>query len=425
MIDDGTDLEKNVPHLGSAIHLATLCGPQDLYLHDDVTGISHFKFRHQAHTPFEMRHVMLDPMQTPTYGSTARFDVPRGAAMLGELILHITLPAPGPTGGAGQWVDTLGYAMLRRCRLCQGTTTLHESERLWWDISDKLNGALSKRPGLDKMIGRGQTLGLVDEQALFVPLKVPSSAVQYGFGSRPNAMPLISVPGEPLFVEFDLEDLDALIKKTSPVPAADVVKALGFTKPSLRLEVEVMYLETPEINHILSSPRTNVFEAAQDVETLNYVESSDGTKMYVDRISLDFSEVGHPCKNIVVVAYPEDWGSSFFQYEKNVFKSIKLCDGDNELVSQRDAAYFGLAQRSWQGSGKAGDDGISQISLCLAPQTLQTTGYINFAAARRGPVLLCDLATQPEPKRPLIIKAFANVIKLYTYDKGVLELMFL
>ena len=191
--------------MGTRLQLAAV-GPQDLYITSSSSGVTPWTTVFKRPTPFA-----LDVVETPfanafIMGRRNRTDVPTSGDCLGGITLELRLPRiPGAIPG-DTWVPAIGYALLRRVRVWLNDTLLSDTERLWYDLHDRL----FETKDTAAMLGSGAPLSLAQPHVVHVPLKLP--------WHRGNWFPLVAAFGGRMTLDIEAEAFAACIR---PVPRVD------------------------------------------------------------------------------------------------------------------------------------------------------------------------------------------------------------
>jgi hypothetical protein len=211
------------PGVGSLVQLSAQ-GPQNEYL-ESSCGTDFFSLpQWRRPTRFALDVVAESFPNGFAWGKSNVIDIPRRADVLGDVILEIRLPALPAAVQGDSWVKAFGYVLLRRVRMIMDGTVVHDDERLWYDISDKLFASAEHEGGLDAMIGR-DGLDLRTSHVVYVPLKLLCSK---GHRSIQNFLPLLAMPGTPMQLEIVAEDIESCLSFRQRVPVTGTSVAATF-----------------------------------------------------------------------------------------------------------------------------------------------------------------------------------------------------
>jgi Major capsid protein N-terminus len=205
--------------MGTRLQLAAV-GPQDLYI-TSTNGVSPWTTVFKRPTPFA-----IDLVETPfanafVLGRRNRTDVPMGGDCLGAITLEIRLPPiPGALPG-DTWVPSVGYALLRRVRVWLNDTLLSDTERLWYDLHDRL----FETKDAEAMVGKETPLSLTEPHILHVPLKLP--------WHRGNWFPLVAAFGGRMMLDIEAEAFAACIRPAPRVDGSSHIRRATYLTPTL------------------------------------------------------------------------------------------------------------------------------------------------------------------------------------------------
>jgi hypothetical protein len=397
----------------------TAMGPQDVFL-TTSPDMTYWRSVHKRHTPFAIDTEPALFAYGLQFGKTARVDIPRAGDLLADLVLELKLPAltrlDGEAWGATKpaWIKNVGYVFLRRMRLVINDTVVHDQERLWYDICDKMFGSSAKEAGLEAMIGGGATpLDATVAHTLYVPLKFLSCR---DYRTHPQYLPLVSLAGSSIYAEFETESLRGCLANADAVPEAAPPGDIG---GDCRLLCNVIVLDAPERAGFLQEPTVLMFDAQQDMEQVNYraEDRTDGGTSRMRYISVDLQELNHPVKALVFVAYKEPF-DTLFEY-LDVVHSATLMVGSDQRFTPQTGDYFRLVQ-PYQAGLRAAPDNVHAYSFCLDMASTQPSGSVNFSALD-NPYLRMELAT---PDQDVKVKVFAMCIRWLRCHQGQAALQF-
>lgn len=373
------------PGAGSRLQLAAR-GPQDLFLLDE----RHTVFRHswKRHPPFDTQLVSVSIDVTPGKRSVA--ELPHSGDALSEITLEMSLPAVPNAPPDATWVANLGYAMLRRVRFLIDDAEVHNYERLWYDIYDKLHTTGGHARGLAAMVG-SHPLSTAVPHVLYVPLRFLTSRK----GSPRPMLPLRALPRARLVVDIEFEDLAVLL------PAGVVLDPTAIKATILCEMVEVDDAE----KRGLMQPMTIAYETVIDTDALSYRFDSDGDAIDMDATTVDFSRVTKTVKTLAWVAYDER-SPMLFDYVPRPLKTVELTFDGIPREREKLAGYFDLYQRYV--SCRRCDDNTGRLgvySYALDATSRHQTGAADYAAVAR-PGLRGTIAKRPTKPR-FKLKVFA------------------
>lgn len=404
---DGTTLglDEEVGSVGAAIQMLAV-GKQNYFL-DLNPQTTLFGYAHKRHTPFAI-DTHADEFEV-TFGRTAGATIERRGDLLGDVFLEVTLPALGVPGA---WADAIGYVMLRRVRLSIDGVVVHDQERLWYDMADRLFLPHGRKACVDAMIGRGRTLGLSKPHTVVVPLKFAccSARARESRGFLPLAALATTAR---VRVDVDFEDLRGCVV---------VPDGTRLPRATARASVvsEQVVLDAEERRQVMRGRHEVMIHTQQDLDALTYTFDDDGV-YDVSVATVDLRELNLPVKVLAFVAYDERDAVDgvYFRYRDCVARATLLVDG-TERLAPRDGDYFSLVQ-TYQHARRCADDGVHAYSFALDAAANQPTGALNFAAVHNA-ALRVDLKNSDGV--PIKIKAFAHCINWLDIDHGAAVLRF-
>lgn len=364
------DLSPGQDGRGALVQLLAR-GPQNVFL-DEIPQMTFWRLQYSRHTNFAVDTVERVFPLGLRFGKTARVDLPRGGDMMGDLWVELRLPAltdPDGSPHAGAWQPRVGRVLLRRAKLVINDTTVHDHERLWYDLTDRLALRAGHVAGRNEMLGTG--LSMAVEHTILVPLK---------FFDRHTYFPVVLVPNSRVKVELDLEAFEACVPSLRLVaPPATL---------DLRLVADRIVLDADERNVMLLAPTTTMmYESAQDMDAVNYVVGSDGLPTGTTTASVDLSELNLPVKALVWVLYPESM-PAMFEYVDLVDRATLLF-GSLERMTATGDTYSKL--QVWARAKRAEQGGnVHMYSFALNACEFEPSGTADFSSIQK-PRLRLDL----------------------------------
>lgn len=401
--------------MGTSIQMAAL-GPQNVFL-DLNPEMTFWRYTYKRHTPFA-RITAIELFRTGFgFGMTpARLDVPRSGDLLGDLTLEVRLPAlltsesPDP---AATWTPAIGYFLLRRVRFLLNDTVVHDQERLWYDISDKLFGTSAKAAGLGAMIGR-DALSVYENHTLFVPLKLLCCR-DAASRSAQNWLPLMAVPTASITLEIETETFDKCVSAKALVLGAAAPASLDAA-----VLCDCVLLDTDEQRALMEKPTALLFDQVRDCEGVTYRVSD--TLQFTSLVSVDLREINHPVRFLAAVAYDETYGTPF-SYKRDVIHRAFVEINGVERFAERPAAYFELVQR-YDHTQKCAQDGVMMYSFSLDASQYQPSGSYNFATAKSASFRVQMNPAVAADSQRITVKVFARYVNILNVFRGEASIEF-
>lgn len=401
----GTDEEQG-GSVGTGIQLAAQ-GPQN-YLLDINPHMSFFRAVYRRHTPFAVE--CFEDEVSLGLGTMTSMELPRRGDMLGDVVLQVTLPNLNIAGGS--WVDAVGYVLLTRMRLVMDDVVLHDQERLWYDLVDKLFMPHGRLLAIDAMIGRGRTLSTASAHVLHIPFKFLCCKNHY---ATQQFLPFASLSNKiKLTLELTTESLAALVNlpagATLPAVAALEAKVLS----------EQVFVDVDEKRAAMHRPTRLMVESFQDVDALSYQFDDTGT-YDLKSVSLDLRELNLPVKTLMFVAYDDTAtrAKRYFEYLNCVDQAVLLI-ASSQRFAPRSGKYFSLVQ-TYQHAARCTPDNVHIYSFALDASQRQPSGALNFAVLEQ-PTLRVDLKNTTG--KAIKIKAFAQCINWLDVHSGSMDYLY-
>jgi hypothetical protein len=397
--------------VGSHIQLAAK-GPQDLVIYGAESG-GPFTSCFRTHTPFAIDTKDLVFPEGCSFGKSSRLTVPRSGDMLGNIVLEITLPIVPGASPTDAWVDTIGYVLLRRIKFTIDDTEISNTERLWYDISDRLFLKEGHRAGLHEMIGKNRTLTLDKTHTVHVPLKLFCCKTHR---ETQQFLPLLTAPGSRIFLDIEIESFDNCVQAYS-----GTLPPMSFACTAL---VDYVFLETAEKERMINRPHTLLVETEQDAEALTYKEvlSSGGdARIPLDSVKVDLSEINYPVKYLAWVCYANSalQTKSYFTYTDDIQRSLLLLDGVERFPPQN-KDYFQMLEKFYGCRRAPAQDGVFVYNFGLDATSWQPCGHCTFGEVSL-PILQVDIG---EKRTDRVIKVFVVGYKFLDIEHGRVNVRF-
>lgn len=399
--------------VGTYIQLAAK-GPQDLVIYGNEKG----PFQPgctKTHTRFaiETREEVFP--NGCAFGKESQMTVPRSGDMLGNIVLEFHVPAVPGASVNDTWVDSLGYVLMRRVKFAIDDIEISNSERLWYDMSDRLFLKENYREGMNEMIGRNRVLKMNRAHILYVPLKLFCCKKHH---ETQNFLPLLTAPGSKMYLTIDIEAFDQCVTQYSGAQPLSHIEC--------NILIDYVFLENAEKERMINRPHTILVESEQDAEALTYTEmlSSDGgdVRIPLDSVKIDLSEINYPVKFLAWVVYDNNvrQTKSYFTYHPDAIKqSVLLLDGVERFSSQ-DPGYFQLIEKFNHASNVPVQDGVFLYSFSLDASSWQPCGQLTFGEVSL-PLLQVDLT---EKRSDRVVKVFVVGYKFLNIERGRVHIKF-
>ena len=396
-MDMGTDDDGFGGSLGTAMQMHAV-GPHN-YVLDLNPEITFFKAVHRRHTPGATE--TCEDAFDLTFGRTSVVDVQRRGDVLGAMFLDVTIPDLDVPGGA--WADTLGYVLFTRVRLLVDDVVVHDQERLWYDLWDRVAGAGARTRGVDEMVGRGRALSTAAAHSLTVPLNFVKH------------LPVAALKRTArVTVEVTADTLDNCV--------AGVLPATAKRPASLRARIlsDQTFLSAEEKRQVMARRHEVLVMQQQDTDALSYGFDDSG-RFSTKSATVDLRELNLPVKFFAFVAYDENASTArrYFQYLDTI-RDATLVIGSRDRFAPRPGQYFSLAQ-TYSHGGRCVADNVHVYSFALDMANDQPSGALNFATVHK-PTL--RLGLQDVGSRALKLKVFAQCINWLVVENGSASMMF-
>lgn len=387
-------------------------GPQNYSL-DLNPQTTFFRRVYRRHTEFAVE--CFEDAFDLRPGETSVVELRRRGDVLGDVVLEIALPDLGVPGG--RWADAIGYVLFTRIKLVIDDLVIHDQERLWYDISDKLFMPQGRLAGIDAMIGRGGAAPLATDRAhtVLVPLKLASCRAHY---RNPQFLPIGALATKSkITLELSAEALASCLVLP---PGQQLAPAQARRGLAAKLLSDQVFLAQDEQRALMRGRSELLVETAQDVEALTY-QFDDGGTYDLRAAQLDLRELNLPVKLLAFVAYDENdtTRGTFFRY-LDCIDQASLLINSGERFKPRGGEYFALVQ-TYQHCARCAADLVHAYSFALDATERQPSGALNFAVLDR-PALRVDLRNTEG--RAIKVKCFAYAYNWLIFDKGSVSFRF-
>lgn len=195
-----------------------MIGYQDSFL-TKSPDITYFKQVYKRHTNFAIEPIPQFFNVKPDFGTRVTCTIAKNADLISRMYLVVTLPSigkfidyPGDVGEGNSkiaccaWVKKIGFQLIKQIELEIGGQVIDRHYADWLNIWSELTTPLSKRKGLDKMIGNIPELYELsngkNKYQLYIPL-------MFWFCRHPNmALPIIALHNTDVKVNIEFNQLD-------------------------------------------------------------------------------------------------------------------------------------------------------------------------------------------------------------------------
>lgn len=304
------------------------------------------------------------------------------------------------------WEDKLAYVLMRRVRFVVDDLVIHDHERLWYDLYDRLTEGEGHVAGKAQLLGSG--LSMAEPHTVVLPLKFMCCSTR---GTRAY-FPVALVPTCRVRVELQVEAFGRCAR-SSRVPSAEPASMDAL------LVVEHLTLDREERNAMLLRGRAMLmYESAQDMDGLNYVESSDGAPTYTRQVGVDLSELNLPVRALVWVVYTEST-PRLFEYLDMVeeatlqFGSLERATADGPTLAR---------QQLWTHAPRCQAGNVSMYSFALHAWAAEPSGAVDFSLVAK-PTLRLRLKPAAEASQ-LKSKVFGTTFNWLTFQNGTVARLF-
>lgn len=400
-----TCMQACTPGSGAAIQVAAL-GKQDLVLRGRW---SPFKIQYRRHVPFVTWVDEVKIQYSPL--TRTRVDIPKKADFLGDMYLEIRLPVLTPDSfepGPGLtppvvpsvWNAHIGYRLLRRIRLMLDDQEIHNIERLWLDLYDRLYTRAGHAQGLLAMVGR-DPLPTNQPHILYIPLRF--LMCRKGFARAP--LPLQAMSSS-LTVDIEWEGLGTLCPGLRDDPGLDIRVLCEYA------DVDTVGQSPPQHQEL-----TLAFESVIDSDQTTYTVDSGGAIQRLPNVSVNLGNVRFSAKAIVWVAYTEgtqNANNTLFEYIDRPLTNARITFNKQDRVSVHGDTYYTLVQPYFYGLRSCAGGSLcppNMYSFCLKAMSRYHTGTANF-----GNLQEVSLKGDVRPETPL------SKIKVFTLYHNVLRI---
>ena len=378
-------------------------GPQDVFLSYNPQ-MTFFKRVYNRYTNFAIEQFDERFGTEFKFGSTNVCKIIKKGDLIGNMHLKIVLPN---LGIIGTWKSLIGYSVFCRVRLRIGDTVVHDHERLWYDISDKLFCSSEHRLGVDKLIRRGETLSTNTTHELLIPLKF--FCCKGSPWDKQQFIPITNLDTNvDVSIEIIIPPLQSLIIAQTEIPPSPTIDAA--------IVVDHIFLSDTEKHRVAQLSSLYVLDQIFDIDNVSYNTNESGIS-FTPAVYVNVRELNKPVKYFAIVAYKE--GNTSFDY-LDAFSTVDFYIGSEKQFETRPTKYFSLVQ-PYQHFTNIPLSNVCALSFCLDASSFQPSGSLNFANIRNGKFAF---SVFPEINVPIKIKMFAVCVNFLKFESGLCSLLF-
>jgi hypothetical protein len=302
---------------------------------------------------------------------------------------------------------------MRRVKFTIDATEISNTERLWYDISDRLFLKESHKAGLYKMIGKNTTLSLTKAHTIYVPLKLFCCK---NHRENQQFLPLLTAPGSSIYLDIDFESF------------GNCVQSYQGNIPPLSLEctalIDYVFLETAEKERMINRPHTILIETEQDAEAVTYKEmmgAGGDARVPLDSVKVNLSEVNYPVKYLAWVCYANNavQSKSYFTYTDDITRSVLFLDNVERFPTQNND-YFQLLEKYYGCRRAPAQDGVYIYNFGLDATSYQPCGHCTFGEVNL-PLLQVDIGKKRSDR---VVKVFVVGYKFLDIKQGRVNVRF-
>lgn len=355
---------------GSELQLVSK-GKQDAVLTHNPE-ITFFKVIYRKHANFsiESSHVFMN-QSSANLGQTVNCVIPRRGDLLHSLYIRVTLKNSGdPTV-----LRNVGYSILRKVSIEIGGQTIDAHTGEWLHIWNELSEPLSKRNGLDHMVGKTVSLQTNETTTLYIPLQFWFCR-EYG-----QSLPLIALQYHEVKLNIELNEV---VLNEDDQNVGDHLEITDFV-----LLADYIILDTDERRTFAKSQHEYLIDQVQHPGS-HFIELRPNTQTPMTNHHSIFLRMNHPMKELVWVVKQNEHTLRFLEHNE---ASIVLNGFPRQ--AERIGKYYSTVQPYQHHTNiPSGDtNSIHVFSFAISPQIVQPTGTCNFSKINKGQLFI---KTRPE-----------------------------
>jgi hypothetical protein len=368
--------------------LLQLCaaGPDDVKFIGNPQ-ITYFQSVYRRHTNFAIETIPDYFSGNVDFGDIVKCKLTSYGDLIKNMRLSITLPKLEGTGNTNysgypyiaSWVNSIGHAIIRRMWVEIGDAVIDQQYGMWLEIWDELTLMEEKKDAHYNAIGKHDNFNVMSNNNGLV-LEIP---LPFWFSKNiALALPLIALYDQDVTVGIEFESFDKLwVSSTGEKPKIPKME-------DAHLEIDYVFLETPERRRFVYQPREYL------IEQIKYQSEGIDSSNEYNRIELEFDTI---IKELVWVIQRNDvfdnapnGGNETFNFSNklsyqtttlsppyDIMTRANLQFEGNDRIEERDVDYFRRTQTIMAHS-RAPNNHINVISFSLGPEDFQPKGQCNF-----------------------------------------------
>ena len=347
-------------------------GAQDVYLTSEPT-ITFWKAVYRRHTNFAMESIAQTLNGNVGFTQTVICRVSRNGDLMGRTWVQVDVTTGGTAISAGNAVNRVGFALLKRVELRIGGQMIDRLLSTWMYIWTELTNTVDQKGLLDNLVGKDAGNGAVGTENIAAnKTKTYNIPLLFAYCRHPGlAIPLIALQYHEVEIQIEFDSLENTFTATG-------------TTFSAQVWVDYIFLDTDERKEFAQKPHEYLIETVQN-QLLNGTSDS----------RLTFN---HPTKFLAWVGQ-EASGNRRNKFTDFMVDSTKPCLIDSQLklngqdrFAVRTNNYFNRVQPYQHFSGNP-CAGINVYSFAVKPEEHQPSGTCNFSRIDNTNLVTTNAAT--------------------------------
>lgn len=380
--------------MGGGLAQLSMFGTADAFLVGNPE-VTYFKQLTRRHTLFSLESIEQHFTGPVDFNGRATVTVSKTGDLVWMVWVQVTLPDLTAYGQPYlRWCDSPAHALLASVELEIGGARIDRHVPVWLDAWSELTMPEEKRPGFQRMVGKGPGNAPSTGGVYYVPL-------QFFFCKAPSlSLPLVALMYHDVKLNFEFAPYQALIRNSTTTLALSPAPSLVDCK----VFVDYVYLDNEERRRFIATRHEMVIEQLQVQGDEAVLQTNAGS---INRkILLNLSQ---PVQEIVWVysawqSYQTDavLGNDIFNYDipdhavtlpngssvlvsslvGNVaalepVESAKLVLNGSDRFAERPGSYFRLVQ-PYQHHTRCPSKKVYAYSFALFPEAAIPSGSCNF-----------------------------------------------